>query len=104
MPFPRASGTVPTQPTLPVLIFSTDVIPPLFRLKSSIKHKRKVISISYTADTEKIERELNGIFRLFFDTEPLSFQIVNTSHGKEDFRYDYKRESNISAPRLMPWG
>lgn len=52
--------------------------------------------MSYTADTEKTERELNGIFRLFFDTEPLSLQNVNTSHGKEDFRYDYKRElSNI---------
>lgn len=42
--------------------------------------------MSYTADIEKTEREPNSIFRLFFDTKPLSFQNVNTSHGKEDFR------------------
>lgn len=32
------------------------------------------------------EMDLNSIFRLFYDDEPISFETINTSHGDSDFR------------------
>ena len=32
------------------------------------------------------EMEQNSIFKLFYDSEPISFETINTSHGDSDFR------------------